>query len=208
MKIIYVKMTKFNTDFLQTCLHFNGEYFSKLQEAFKLLDKSQSSVIDNLHVHYITAIYNQSFNIVQSYVSSPDVLISSDTTGKNPYKTLCQVSSIISLIMSSFCLCLCILQSVPQDLFIPCLVDLCKVLFKIVLSYHQLIGWYNNQDCEYSTENISPEPEQKLEREKLEHNLIKIWDDVQRKVSSLLLNVDLGRYKFDQFVQVLSVIHR
>lgn len=172
----------------QTCLHFNEEYFSKLQEAFKLLDKSQSSVIDNLHVHYITAIYHQSFNVVQSYVSSPDVLISSDTTEKNPYKILC--------------------QSVPQDLFIPCLVDLCKVLFKIVLSYHQLVGWYNNQDNDYITENNSPEPEQQLERKKLEHNLIKIWDDVQRKVSSLLLNVDLGRYKFDQFVQVLSVIHR
>ncbi|KAL3271973.1 hypothetical protein HHI36_022442 [Cryptolaemus montrouzieri] len=171
----------------QTCLHFNGNYFAKLQEAFRLLEKSQSSVIDSLHVHYITAIYNQSLNIVQSYVSSPDI-IAGDTTGKNPYKTLC--------------------QAVPQELFIPCLIDLCKVLFKIVLSYHQLISWYTNQDNDYSSESTSPDREIKMEKTKLEHNLTKVWDDIQRKVSSLLLNVDLARYKFDQFVQVLSVIHR
>ncbi|KAK9886357.1 hypothetical protein WA026_015875 [Henosepilachna vigintioctopunctata] len=172
----------------QTCLHFSGDFFFKLQEAFRLIEKPQSSVIDNLHVHFITAIYNQSMNVVQTYVSSHEVLISSDTNGRNPYKTLC--------------------HAVPQEVFIPCLIDLCKVLFKIVLSYHKLLNWYNNQDNEYIVENSSPDREYGIEKRKLEHNLVKIWDDIQRKVSSLLLNVDLSIYKFDQFVQVLSVIHR
>lgn len=86
-----------------------------------------------------------------------------------------------------------------MNVFIPCLVDLCKVLFKIILSYYQLVKWHNNQEYEI---------ESSMNRQKLDHNLIKIWDDVQRKVSSLLLNADLASYKFDQFVQVLGVVHR
>ncbi|XP_008194931.2 syndetin [Tribolium castaneum] len=161
----------------QTCYHFDGERYQKLLLAYHLLDKSEISMIDNLHVHYITAIYNTSLNVVHSYVTSAESIESSETSGKNPYKTLC--------------------QSVGSDVFIPCLVSLCKVLFKIVLSYHQLINWHNNQ-----------EQETNLNKEKLDHNLTKIWDDVQRKVSGLLLNADLASYKFDQFVQVLGVVHR
>ncbi|KAJ3650826.1 hypothetical protein Zmor_016905 [Zophobas morio] len=160
----------------QTCYHFDPDRYEKLLLAYNLLDKSEISMIDNLHVHYITAIYNTSLNVVHSYVTSPEALENTDTSGKNPYKTLC--------------------QSVTTDVFIPCLISLCKVLFKIVLSYYQLIKWHYNQDTDPPN------------RQKLDHNLTKIWDDVQRKVSSLLLNADLASYKFDQFVQVLGVVHR
>ncbi|RZB39971.1 DUF2450 domain containing protein [Asbolus verrucosus] len=165
----------------QTCFHFDPERYQKLLLAYNLLEKSEISMIDNLHVHYITAIYNSSFNVVHSYVISAEVLENNDTSGKNPYKTLC--------------------QSVGNDVFIPCLVSLCKVLFKIVLSYYQLIKWHCDQESE-------SEMESSLNKQKLDHNLTKIWDDVQRKVSSLLLNADLASYKFDQFVQVLGVVHR
>ncbi|KAH1011506.1 hypothetical protein HUJ04_000858 [Dendroctonus ponderosae] len=178
--------TQFDRILAQMCYHFDGERYFKLQAAYDLLEKSHVAMIDNIHVHYITAIYNSSFNIVNSYVSSGDVLDSGDNTGKNPYKTLC--------------------QAVPQDYFISCLVQLCKVLFKIVLSYHQLIRWYNNQE-EGTSQNCLG-VELNMSKQKLDHNVVKIWDDVQRKVSSLLLNADLAAYKFDQFVQVLRVVHR
>ncbi|XP_057652521.1 syndetin [Diorhabda carinulata] len=169
----------------QTCFHFDKDRYIKLQAAYDLLDKSQVSMIDNLHVHYITAIYNSSFNVVQSYISCPDVLESSENSGKNPYTVLC--------------------QSIDVDVFIPCLVQLCKLLFKIVLSYHKLMKWHNSDN---DTDNTESDSDIAASKQKLNHNLIKIWDDVQRKVSSLLLNGDLTKYKFDQFVQVLRVVHR
>ncbi|KAL1502132.1 hypothetical protein ABEB36_007324 [Hypothenemus hampei] len=177
--------TKFDRILAQMCYHFDNARYSKLQAAYDLLEKSRVAMIDNIHVHYITAIYNSSINIVTSYVASADILDSSENSGKNLYKTLC--------------------QSVPQECFIPCLFQLCKVLFKIVLSYHQLTNWYNNREEE---ENTELRVEFNMSKQKLEHNLVKIWDDVQRKVSSLLLNADLSMYKFDQFVQVLRVVHR
>uniref|UniRef100_A0A6P7FA09 Syndetin n=1 Tax=Diabrotica virgifera virgifera TaxID=50390 RepID=A0A6P7FA09_DIAVI len=169
----------------QICFHFDKERYRKLQAAYDLLEKSQVSMIDNLHVHYITAIYNSSFNVIQSYISSPDILDSSENSGKNPYTVLC--------------------QAINQDVFIPCLIQLCKVLFKIVLSYHKLVKWHNSDhDLEYA----ECENDIMASKQKLNHNVTKIWDDVQRKVSGLLLNGDLARYKFDQFVQVLRVVHR
>lgn len=169
----------------QTCYYFNGERYKKLQIAYNLLDKSQISMIDNLHVHYITAIYNTAFNIVNSFVNEADI----NESGKNPYKTIC--------------------QSVNQEVFIPCLVELCKSLFKIVLSYYQLVKWHNLQETPDETNSdIENNINKQYIKQKLDHNLIKIWDDVQRKVSSLLLNADLASYKFDQFLQVLNVVHR
>lgn len=169
----------------QICFHFDKERYRKLQAAYDLLEKSQLSMIDNLHVHYITAIYNCSLNVVHSYISSPDILESSENSGKNPYTVLC--------------------QSIGQEVFIPCLVQLCKILFKIVLSYHQLVKWHN---ADTEVDNQEKHADISASKQKLNHNLTKIWDDVQRKVSSLLLNGDLARYKFEQFVQVLRVIHR
>lgn len=91
-------------------------------------------------------------------------------------------------------------------MFIPCLIQLCKVLFKIILSYHQLLRWHQNAEYDVDSEGFNVE--NNMSKQKLDHNLIKIWDDVQRKVSSLLLNADLANYKFDQFVQVLRLVHR
>lgn len=79
------------------CYHFDGERYSKLQAAYNLLEKSQDSVIDNIHVHYITAIYNSSFNIVNSYTTASETLDSTDQNGKNPYKMLCQVRNNVRL---------------------------------------------------------------------------------------------------------------
>jgi hypothetical protein len=45
-------------------------------------------------------------------------------------------------------------------------------------------------------------------RQKLGNGLVRIWHDVQARVSAYLLGSDLALYKFDEFVQVLRVVHR
>lgn len=103
-------------------------------------------------------------------------------------------------------------QSVNPNVFIPCLLDLCKSLFKIILSYHQLTRWHSKQETENAEAAQPIDIEENLNREyirqKLDHNLQKIWQDVQSKVSNLLLNSDLSCYKFDQFLQILGIVHR
>lgn len=81
-----------------------------------------------------------------------------------------------------------------------------------MLSYHQLVKWHNQQDPSNDEQakvvDIEDSFNKQYIKQKLEHNLVKIWQDVQSKVSNLLLNSDLAMYKFDQFVQVLGIVHR
>lgn len=170
----------------QTCYYFDSKRYTKLNEAYKLLGKTQLA-IDHLHMHYISAIYNTSVNIVHVYIE--ENTMSDDNNAKRPYKNLC--------------------LAVKSKFFIPCLTDLCKSLFLIVLSYRKLVKWHKTFDVvDNTTENIEDNFNRQYVHEKLDHNLEKIWQDVQNKVSSLLLNSDLSMYKFDQFVQVLGIVHR
>lgn len=97
-----------------------------------------------------------------------------------------------------------------KDSFIPCLVQLCKSLFEIVRSYRQLYKFHNNIESDEVTSkgNIEENMNRQYIKQKLDHSLTKIWDDVQWKVCHLLSNSDLATYKFDEFVQVLGIIYR
>lgn len=43
---------------------------------------------------------------------------------------------------------LCVWQCVSADSFIPCLVDLCKALWGIMNSYHQVVSWHQRKDSQ------------------------------------------------------------
>ncbi|CAG2066049.1 unnamed protein product, partial [Timema podura] len=45
-------------------------------------------------------------------------------------------------------------------------------------------------------------------KQKLENGLARIWQDVQSRISVYLLGSDLAWYKFDEFLQVLGIVHR
>lgn len=45
-------------------------------------------------------------------------------------------------------------------------------------------------------------------RQKLEHGLLRIWQDVQQKVKGYLLASDISPFKFDEFIHILALIQR
>lgn len=172
----------------QMCFYFDGVRYSKLQAAYKLLGKTQIAM-DHLHMHYTSAIYNTALNIVRVSVTSNECIELNDNSEKKPYDKLC--------------------LSIEQSTFIPCLVDLCKSLFKIMLSYYQLRKWHLTYECDLTNpQDLEDNFNKQYVKQKLENGLLKVWHDVQSKVSTLLLNADLASYKFDQFLNVLGVVHR
>ncbi|KAF5290040.1 hypothetical protein FQA39_LY14821 [Lamprigera yunnana] len=171
----------------QMCFYFDSVRYSKLQAAYKLLGKTQIAM-DHLHMHYTSATYNTALNIVRVYVTSTDFMDINDNSEKKPYDKLCLY--------------------IDQSIFIPCLVDLCKSLFKIVLSYYQLRKWHLTFESPGAADDLEDNFNKQYIKQKLENGLLKVWHDVQSKISTLLLNSNLSLYKFDQFVQILSVVHR
>uniref|UniRef100_A0A8C0ZZS7 Coiled-coil domain-containing protein 132 n=1 Tax=Castor canadensis TaxID=51338 RepID=A0A8C0ZZS7_CASCN len=109
------------------------------------------------------------------------------------------------------------LQHVTPDSYIPCLADLCKALWEVMLSYYRTMEWHEKHDSEDSASaaegsNMMGTEETNFDRgyikKKLEHGLTRIWQDVQLKVKTYLLGTDLSIFKYDDFIFVLDIISR
>ncbi|XP_036139983.1 syndetin [Monomorium pharaonis] len=164
------------------CTEFDVTVYSSIQEAYALLGKTQSAM-DQLHMHFTAAIHNTAFAVIHSYAGG-DV--------KRQYKQLC--------------------QAVPREKCIACLTELCKSLWTILNSYHLIVNWHNVQEekAEYKSDvkDLEATLSKQYVKHKLENGMVRVWHDVEMKISVYLMNTDLTNTKFEQFVQVLGIVNR
>uniref|UniRef100_A0A9L0TB66 VPS50 subunit of EARP/GARPII complex n=1 Tax=Equus caballus TaxID=9796 RepID=A0A9L0TB66_HORSE len=177
------------------CKNFDINHYTKVQQAYRLLGKTQTAM-DQLHMHFTQAIHNTVFQVVLGYVE----LCAGNTDTKFQklqYKDLC--------------------THVTPDSYIPCLADLCKALWEVMLSYYRTMEWHEKHDSEDTISasegsNMMGTEETNFDRgyikKKLEHGLTRIWQDVQLKVKTYLLGTDLSIFKYDDFIFVLDIISR
>uniref|UniRef100_A0A1A8D2D9 Coiled-coil domain containing 132 n=1 Tax=Nothobranchius kadleci TaxID=1051664 RepID=A0A1A8D2D9_NOTKA len=177
----------------KTCKHFDILHYTKVQLAYSLLDKTQTAM-DQLHMHFTQAIHNTVFQVVLGYVEL--CAGNADTKfQKMQYKDLC--------------------THITPDSYIPCLMDLCKALWEVMLSYYRTMQWHeehDKQDASPTPDEATASDEVMVDRsyvkKKLEHGLTRIWQDVQLKVKSYILGTDMSNFKYDDFIVVLDVISR
>uniref|UniRef100_A0A671RIT0 Syndetin-like n=1 Tax=Sinocyclocheilus anshuiensis TaxID=1608454 RepID=A0A671RIT0_9TELE len=180
----------------KTCKHFDVSHYTKVQLAYKLLGKTQTAM-DQLHMHFTQAIHNTVFQVVLGYVEL--CAGNADTKfQKMQYKDLC--------------------THITTDSYIPCLTDLCKALWEVMLSYHLTMQWhdehYKEDEATPGADDSSAEGSDESTvgrsyvKKKLEHGLTRIWQDVQLKVKAYLLGTDVSNFKYDDFIVVLDVISR
>ncbi|XP_062899909.1 syndetin isoform X2 [Mobula hypostoma] len=179
----------------KTCKHFEVGHYTKVQLAYRLLGKTQTAM-DQLHMHFTQAIHNTVFQVVLGYVEL--CAGNSDTKfQKLQYKDLC--------------------THITPDSYIPCLSDLCKALWEVMLSYYRTMSWHEAHDNEESApasdghgEITTDDPNfnRSYVKKKLEHGLSRIWQDVQLKAKTYLLGTDLSNFKYDDFILVLDIISR
>jgi hypothetical protein len=83
---------------LQVCSHFDSDHYSKVQAAYRLLGKTQMAM-DQLHMHFASAIHNAAFSVVHGYVELCSGAAQVESSGggnafhKKQYKQLCEVRS-------------------------------------------------------------------------------------------------------------------
>ncbi|XP_028453320.1 LOW QUALITY PROTEIN: syndetin [Perca flavescens] len=179
----------------KTCKHFDVSYYTKVQLAYTLLGKTQTAM-DQLHMHFTQAIHNTVFQVVLGYVEL--CAGNADTKfQKMQYKDLC--------------------THITPDSYIPCLTDLCKALWEVMLSYHRTMQWHEEHDKQETTstagevaaaESDESVVDRSYVKKKLEHGLTRIWQDVQLKVKAYILGTDMSHFKYDDFIVVLDVISR
>ncbi|KAL5006892.1 hypothetical protein ScPMuIL_015698 [Solemya velum] len=175
----------------KTCLNFDVDHYEKVQTAYRLLGKTQTAM-DQLHMHFTSAIHNTAFQIVLGYV---ELCSGTGSTNfqKRQYSDLCMHISIES--------------------FTPCLIDLCKALWGVMKSYYRTMAWHDIHDEEAVADtegsgNIEATFNRCYIKQKLEHGLVRIWQDVQQKVKTYILGTDLSEFKLEGFIQVLDLVNR
>ncbi|XP_045914275.1 syndetin isoform X2 [Micropterus dolomieu] len=179
----------------KTCKHFDVSHYTKVQLAYTLLGKTQTAM-DQLHMHFTQAIHNTVFQVVLGYVEL--CAGNADTKfQKMQYRDLC--------------------THITLDSYIPCLTDLCKALWEVMLSYHRTMQWHEEHDKQETTpipddaaaaESDELVVDRSYVKKKLEHGLTRIWQDVQLKVKAYILGTDMSNFKYDDFIVVLDVISR
>uniref|UniRef100_A0A674E793 VPS50 subunit of EARP/GARPII complex n=1 Tax=Salmo trutta TaxID=8032 RepID=A0A674E793_SALTR len=173
----------------KTCKHFDVSHYTRVQLAYTLLEKTQTAM-DQLHMHFTQAIHNTVFQVVLGYVEL--CAGNADTKfQKMQYKDLC--------------------THITQDSYVPCLSDLCKALWEVMLSYHRTMQWHEEQDKEEAPPTTGMHEaavDHSYVKKKLEHGLTRIWQEVQLKVKAYLLGTDMSNFKYDDFIVVLDVISR
>ncbi|XP_029022933.1 syndetin isoform X3 [Betta splendens] len=178
----------------KTCKNFDVSHYTKVQVAYTLLGKTQTAM-DQLHMHFTQAIHNTVFQVVLGYVEL--CAGNADTKfQKMQYKDLC--------------------THITLESYIPCLMDLCKALWEVMLSYYRTMQWHEERDRQENAptpdDAVAESDELVVDRsyvkKKLEHGLTRIWQDVQLKVKAYILGTDMSNFKYDDFIVVLDVISR
>jgi len=97
-KVVHVEAESRHCTF-QVCSHFDANHYSKVQAAYRLLGKTQMAM-DQLHMHFASAVHNAAFNVVHGYVelcsgaAQAESMAGGSTFHKKQYKHLCQVGNV------------------------------------------------------------------------------------------------------------------
>uniref|UniRef100_A0A672ITW3 VPS50 EARP/GARPII complex subunit n=1 Tax=Salarias fasciatus TaxID=181472 RepID=A0A672ITW3_SALFA len=165
----------------KTCKHFDVSHYTKVQLAYSLLGKTQTAM-DQLHMHFTQAIHNTVFQVVLGYVEL--CAGNADTKfQKMQYKDLC--------------------THITLDSYIPCLTDLCKALWEVMLSYHRTMQWHEEQDKQETTSTPGRNLVKTKSKKKSDYNLNKTNAPI---LTNTTLNVIRLVGKYMQMMNILKPI--
>lgn len=166
------------------CYNFDEKTFRKLRKAYSLLGKTQAAM-EQLHMHYSSAVNESAIDAVKNCVGEVSI--------EMKFQEMC--------------------QAVQPNKTPTCLLNLCENLFLVMRSYYLLVNWHTKHDEEEapSTNNvleIEKNVSKEYIRQKLQAGLVRIWHDVQTKVSTFLKSSGLEDCPFEKFIQMLGILRK
>lgn len=89
------------------------------------------------------------------------------------------------------------------------MIALCKSFWTILVCYHQVCSWHKNFNVDSSTTaEIDSIDRTDYIQEKLFKGKSRLWNDIQSKIYTFLSTQKLYSLKYEQFIQVLSIVQR
>lgn len=164
------------------CYNFDEKTFKKLRRAYGLLGKTQAAM-EQLHMYYSSAVNESSVQALKSFAKESDI----------KFQDLC--------------------LSVSANQAPYCLLKLAENLFLIMRSYYLLVKWhFKHDEDEIPNDSTVFDIERNVSREyirqKLKAGLLRIWHDVQAKVSTFLKSASLEDCPFEKFILILGILRK
>lgn len=173
---------------------FDPRKYSELQNAYKLLGKTPIAM-DQLHMNFISAIHTSAFTVIRQHLS-----VVNDGGGATEEKP--------KMLFEQMC------ENVAADKYITCLITMCKSFWTILVCYYQVTMWHQNVKL-FEKKSAADEGEvagtpnyDEYIQHKFKNGQSRIWNDIQSKCCVLLSSTKLHTLKYEQFIQVLSVVQR
>lgn len=166
---------------------FDAKVYSELVNAYKLLGKTHLAM-DLLHMNFISATHTTAFNVLK--------------------ENLDQIPADQKLLFEQMC------ESLSLESLVPCLTQLCKKFWSILVCYYQVKLWHQNYKL-YNSNQPSSSKDQNEDllndeyiHEKLKKGQMRIWSDIQAKLCIFISSTKLSHLKYESFIQVLSIAQR
>jgi syndetin len=159
---------------------FDAKLYSELINSYKLLGKAHLAM-DQLHMNFISAIHTSAFNVLKENLDQMDQ----------------------KLLFEQMC------ENLNLEQLTNCITQLCKAFWRILVSYYQVKMWHQNYKL-YSKDNNESDNafNDDYFHEKLKKGESRLWSDVQAKMTIFITSTKLSHLKYENFVQVLSVVQR
>ncbi|CAF4550005.1 unnamed protein product [Rotaria sp. Silwood1] len=165
------------------CSNFNPHTYQRLLNAYRLLGKSLT-FMDQLQMHFVNVVQTRTLEILLKTIGS---------TNNDP-----SLSSYIDLC-----------KMIPEESFYSCLHELNVCFWQIIKSYKLIWLWHEKNPASIeATKDDRPEPSQDFLIQKLESGSSRLWNEIQQKMKTFLLENNMTHFKFEAFIQVLKVINR
>lgn len=160
---------------------FDAKLYSELINGYKLLGKAHLAM-DQLHMNFISTIHTSAFNVLKENL---------DQTANADQK----------LLFEQMC------ENLSLDQITNCITQLSKSFWRILVCYYQVKMWHQNYKL-YSQDDDNNAFNDEYFQEKLKKGELRIWTDVQSKITIFINSTKLSHLKYESFIQVLSVVQR
>lgn len=165
---------------------FDPKLYENLINGYKLLGKTHLAM-DQLQMNFISAIHTTAFNVLKE-----NLIV--DQSQKLLFEQMC--------------------ENLSLECLVPCLAQLCKSFWNILVCFHQVKLWHQNYKLYLSSQPESSKEQQddllndEYIHEKLMKGQMRIWSDIQAKMCIFISSTKLSYLKHENFIQVLSIVQR
>jgi syndetin len=177
----------------QVCQNYNHILYKKIVDGYTQLDKLDI-FIDKLNLNIITTINHVASDSLIQFLTkkttSAAKQINENDLQQKEFSQLCTL--------------------IPFEDYRKLLLTLSCSMWKVMKIYYQMYMWHHNYYYQQQQQQLNQKQKEQstLLNDKFHQGFNRLWQDVQHKISICFGAMCFDTFKFDDFIEMLTIINR